>query len=242
MKHKWELKGRIRIYIYGFFTFLFAIWLLFMGFVPSETMRILTIIFMLILATFIIIDSIYFFLFEEKEQKEYRQYLIEELANKKIGNTNENNCVSTIKNDNKDIIALMLKNNDEITEYFKISKNQARFSFLFSVIFCLVGIAFLAFGICGIVFLENASVSVISLIGGSLTEFISGTIFWLHNKSALQLNHYYDALHENEKFLSAVNIADKLSDEKREDILVEIIRKQISCTLPKIESDNDKEK
>lgn len=79
----------------------------------------------------------------------------------------------------------------------------------------------------GIVILKNVSVSVISLISGSISELISGTVFWVHNKSALQLNHYYDALHENEKFLSAVNTADKLSDEKREEILMEIIYKQI---------------
>lgn len=34
------------------------------------------------------------------------------------------------------IIALTLRNNDEIMEYFKISKTQAKFSFGFSVISC----------------------------------------------------------------------------------------------------------
>lgn len=197
---------------------------------------------------------------------EYRQYLIKELESKESQDTdgdridkiekedtNENaeqvneKCDSiTIneqkKDDKKDIIALMLKNNDEITEYFKISKSQARSSFGLSVFFCILGIAPLAAGIYCIVVLKDISVSIISLVSGSISEFISATIFWLHNKSALQLNHYYDALHENEKFLSAVNIADKLSDEKREEILVEIIRKQISGTTPKIEKDNEKEK
>ena len=82
-------------------------------------------------------------------------------------------------------------------------------------------------GIYGITILKDLSVSVISLVSGTVSELISGTIFWVHSKSALQLNHYYNALHENEKFLSAVNIADKLSDEKREEIYIEIIRTQI---------------
>lgn len=86
----------------------------------------------------------------------------------------------------------------------------------------------LGIAIYGIVILKNIAVSVISLVSGSISELISGTIFWVHNKSALQLNHYYDALHENEKFLSAIKIADKLSDEKREEVLIEIIHKQIS--------------
>ena len=53
-------------------------------------------------------------------------------------------------------------------------------------------------------------------------------VLWIHNKSALQLNYYYDALHENEKFLSAINMADKLSKEKKEEMYIEIIRKQIA--------------
>ena len=76
---------------------------------------------------------------------------------------------------------------------------------------------------------------------GSISELISGTVFWVHNKSALQLNHYYDALHENEKFLSAVNIADKLSPEKKEEVLIEIIHKQIGNETFKTSNDDKKQ-
>lgn len=205
-----------------------------------------------------------------QSKHEYRNYLIDELklnehydinkvsldeSEKESEKENDNknseqineNCDGTLINEQKnnykkDIIALMLKNNDEITDYFKISKSQARSSFGLSVAFCILGIVPLGAGIYCMVVLKDISVSIISLISGSISEFVSGTIFWLHNKSALQLNHYYDALHENEKFLSAVNIADKLSDEKREEILVEIIHKQISYTPKKIETENKKEK
>ena len=35
-------------------------------------------------------------------------------------------------------------------------------------------------------------------------------------------------IYENEKFLSAINMADKLSKEKKEEMYIEIIRKQIA--------------
>lgn len=54
------------------------------------------------------------------------------------------------KSDKRDILALMLKNNDEITDYFRISKSQARSSFWFSVISCLAGMVALGFGIYGV--------------------------------------------------------------------------------------------
>ena len=191
---------------------------------------------------------------------EYREYWVKELerstdkadegknknSNEKVESASENSIDIVIdeqrKAEKRDIIVLMLKNNDEINEYFKISKSQAKSSFWFSVISCIVGMGALVIGIYGIVILKDVSVSVISLISGSISELISGTVFWVHNKSALQLNHYYDALHENEKFLSAVNIADKLSAEKREKVLVEIIHKQINSESSKTKTENTKEK
>ena len=135
---------------------------------------------------------------------------------KKINKSNEN-----------DIIALMLNNHDEITEYFSISKSQAKSSYWFSVCSCIAGIIML---FAAVFFILSGSLdyAVLGLIGATVTEVLSGTVLWIHNKSALQLNHYYDALHENEKFLSAITIADKLPSDIRVDILCEIIRSQLS--------------
>ena len=95
----------------------------------------------------------------------------------------------------------------------------------------------------GIVIFKNLGISIIAALSGAITEIISGVVLWIHNKSALQLNYYYDSLHENEKFLSAVNIADKLSEEKKEDMYIEIIRKQIDIRTKEKEgsaSDTDR--
>lgn len=193
----------------------------------------LSICFILALSSGFIHVNIYYWLeTSTSSTNEYREYLLKELKEDNLKNPAEDapetENVTSGKNEKKDIIALMLKNNDEINEYFRISKSQAKSSFWFSVISCIVGMAALGIAIYGIVILKNIAVSVINLVSGSISELISGTIFWVHNKSALQLNHYYNALHENEKFLSAINIADKLSDEKREEVLIEIIQKQIS--------------
>ena len=66
-----------------------------------------------------------------QEEPEYRKYLLTKLesepyAFKRNGleerKAEKEKKVDTIMPDKKDIFALMLKNNDEITEYFKISK------------------------------------------------------------------------------------------------------------------------
>ena len=180
-------------------------------------------------------------------KQEYREYLVNELEKDKLEQEKinelksdeniqevyeiENNLkiINHEKNEEskRDIIALMLKNTDETTEYFTISKKHAKSSYWFSVISCVSGILMLGLAIYGAIAMNNLQITIIGTVGGVITEVISGTVLWIHNKSALQLNHYYGALHENEKFLSAINIADKLSDEKKEEVYIEIIRKQI---------------
>lgn len=172
---------------------------------------------------------------KEQEDSEYREYLVEKLQNEEDSNEQSLNAQNgkgeLIDRNRKDIIALMLKNNDEITEYFRISKSHAKSSYWFSIISCAIGLVILCISVYMIFVKENLQVAIISIISGSITEIISATVFWVHNKSALQLNHYYDALHENEKFLSAVNIVDKLSDDRKNEMYIEIIRKQIDIQI-----------
>lgn len=159
---------------------------------------------------------------------EYRNYLVNELLSQPNNNENISHTVNLEKNkDSKDIIALMLKNNDELTEYFQISKKQSHWSFILSALACISGIIILGITVYSVIILKQTDIAVIGVISGAIVELIAGTIFWLHNKSALQLNHYYDALHENEKVLLAINLINTLSTEERENMCKEIIRTQI---------------
>lgn len=158
-----------------------------------------------------------------RKTSEYRDYLTLKLESPPI------QSLAQSKDDNaskKDIIALMLKNNDETTEYFSISKRQAKISYCFSIIACAVGIVILIASIIAACF-KHTDVAIITVIAGAITEVIAGTVLWVHNKSALQLNHYYKALHENEKFLSAITLAERVSDSRRDDIYCEIIKRQL---------------
>ena len=95
----------------------------------------------------------------------------------------------------------------------------------------------MAVAIYGIIDNEHLKVSIIAAASGAITEIASVVVLGIHNKSALQLNYYYDALHENEKLLSAINMADKLNADKREEMYMEIIRKQIEIHSSKKSKD-----
>ena len=177
-------------------------------------------------------------------ENRYERYLLERIDEKlnsiKTPKSDESEKeINDAKNSEEllngsDILAEMLKNHIEIKEYFRISKNQSKFSFYFSIVSSVIGIIVIIIAAFGIKAFKE--ISIIAALSGAITEIISGIVLWIHNKSALQLNYYYDSLHENEKFLSAVNIADKLSEEKKEDMYIEIIRKQIDIQVKNKES------
>ena len=128
----------------------------------------------------------------------------------------------------KDVLELMFKNNKEIAEYFEISKRQEKFSYIVSIGCAIIGAVILFSSIGVIFFNKGIEITVVTIIGGSITELVSGVVLWIHNKSAMQLNFYYNSLHENEKFLSAINMVDRLkNDGQKDQMYMEIIKAQI---------------
>lgn len=212
---------------------------------------------MVIMSLLVIIDNVLYSVLKDKmteKDSEYRKYLVkkiekqEGLPNIEIENQKKDIAKKDIKEEEEhiekepeqvDILLQMLKNNDETTAYFKISKRQAQSSFWFSIIACVIGIVAILLSIYAVFEIGNIQFAIISIIGGAITELIAGTVLVIHNKSALQLNYYYDALHENEKFLSAVNLADKLENDKKEGMYIEIIKAQVSSSC-KRETKDDK--
>ena len=56
--------------------------------------------------------------------------------------------------------------------------------------------------------------AIIPVIGGAITEFVAATALVVYQKSISQLNHYHQALHEDQRFLSSVNLIDKFHKEE----------------------------
>lgn len=121
----------------------------------------------------------------------------------------------------KDVLELMLNNMSEIQAYYAISKQHAWLSFALAVVFCILG--FVLFSQALAADIESQQPIIIGAIGGTISEIFAGTALLVHKGSLKQLNRYYLALHENERFLSTVNLVDRLSVEKREEAIMKII-------------------
>lgn len=115
------------------------------------------------------------------------------------------------------------ENFDGSTEYFAISKLHAQIAFYFSIVTCLMGIVLLIIGSTQALADKSFEVAIVPMIGAAIAEFIAATVFWVHNKSAQQLNRYYDSLHEIEVFLSSIYVVDLISKGKQDEAYAKIL-------------------
>ena len=136
----------------------------------------------------------------------------------------------------KDILELMLSNMSELKQYYSISKLQARFAFVLAVLFCVTGTIILLISILKFDG-SNLQSTIISAIGGTISEFFAGTSLLVYKSTLQQLNLYYKSLHENERFLSIVNLANQLPDDRQTDAFIKIIDSSLKDISSWIESE-----
>ncbi|MDR1689993.1 MAG: hypothetical protein LBS21_15510 [Clostridiales bacterium] len=124
----------------------------------------------------------------------------------------------------KEVIEMMTGNLEQIEDYYVISKTNARRSFMLAVMFCIFGFALFACAVIIAFYVHSTDFAVITTIGGAISNILAGTAMWVHSGAQKQLNYYYEALHENEQFLSAVYLVSKLSHEKQDEAYLCIIK------------------
>lgn len=124
-------------------------------------------------------------------------------------------------------------NLEDIKEFYTWSQKQAKASFVLAVVMCIFGLILMIAAIVLLVaFKLNFQMSLIPALGGVITEVIAGTALVVYRSSLSQLNHYHKALHEDERFLSSVNLLGKFSTVEAQDgMLREIIRSEIQMNL-----------
>jgi hypothetical protein len=124
----------------------------------------------------------------------------------------------------------MSNNVKTISEYYTISKQQANSAFVLSFVFCIAGLVMLLLPLLlGVMGLYNNAVAVIGIIAGVVSELFGGTALLVQKSSVNQFNLFFESLHDNEMLLSAVSLAEQMSETKREESFVKIIDSVLKC-------------
>ncbi|MFN3588217.1 MAG: TRADD-N-associated membrane domain-containing protein [Spirosomataceae bacterium] len=132
----------------------------------------------------------------------------------------------------KDVLALMVKNVAELREYYVINKQQSRNAFSAALFISILGFLLFASGVI-IAYIDKQQNNIIpySTVSGTIVELIAGLFFWIYSKATKQINIFHTSLQKTEKFLTAIQLVDKVSSEKKDDIYKEIISKIIDSNF-----------
>ena len=134
--------------------------------------------------------------------------------------TSEGNC---------GILELMLSNMKELRSFYQLSRRQARGAFFLAVTMCIIGALLLLLSISALLFLDSYKDTLtVGAIGGTIIEFVAATALFIYRRSLDQLNHYYRSLHENERFLSILNLTSRISQNKQDSVYTKIIESQLT--------------
>ncbi len=151
------------------------------------------------------------------------------------GSINENNQI--------DALGRMMINLEDIKEFYTWSQKQAKAAFTLAVTMCILGFLLLLFPFILSLLKYSIEASIIITVGGVITELIAGTALVVYRCSLTQINHYHKALHEDERFLSSINLIEKINNaEEQNEMYKEIIRSEIQMSILEMTDGMKKEK
>ena len=123
-----------------------------------------------------------------------------------------------------DVLSIIQANLESMEGYYTWSKTQAIITFFIAAASCVVGILLIVFAF---VYSVNGKVAldktIITAIGGLVTELFAGTTLIVYKSSLKQMNFYHKSLHEDQRLLSSVDLLCRFSNDKNRDKMLQTI-------------------
>jgi hypothetical protein len=101
-----------------------------------------------------------------------------------------------------------------LSSYYTVALIHSRRSFNWALIAAGVGLIFFLGAVAFVLIMQSTEVATVSLIGGAITELISGLNFYLYGRATEQLADYRRSLEQTQRFLLANSIAETLQTDK----------------------------
>lgn len=110
--------------------------------------------------------------------------------------------------------------------YHSQGLNQARNTYIFSLIFASVGFIYIIFSLSNVdkgVPISNQSQAIIGLGAGTIIDAVSALFFVQSNKARQLMADFFDRLRTDRKLEEALKLVNETSDNKIKDILIVIL-------------------
>lgn len=127
-----------------------------------------------------------------------------------------------------DILKTMRLNMLQMREYYDMSISHARSSYRLAIISLMLGMALFSAAFV-LAFKQDTQLVTVLLpaVGGAITELFAAASLSVYAKALTQTNRYYRTLNENERFLSAISVAQMTDKDRQESMLMAIIGKRM---------------
>lgn len=123
-----------------------------------------------------------------------------------------------------DVLSIILLNLAKMKKYYDWSITQAIITFFIAAASCVVGILLIVFAFAYSVTEKVAlDKTIITAIGGLVTELFAGTTLIVYKSSLKQMNFYHKSLHEDQRLLSSVDLLCRFSNDKNRDKMLQTI-------------------
>lgn len=126
--------------------------------------------------------------------------------------------------------SLVRINIENLEAYYSLVKKHTSQSFKMALLVSIVGFFLIAIGLVIGFKSEEKLIGYISAGSGVLTEFISGVLFYLYNKTVRQLKEYHDSLIGVQNILLSFKLIEGISEEK---IKAEMMLKMVEFLVQK---------
>jgi hypothetical protein len=144
------------------------------------------------------------------------------------------------------VLSVLYVNLELMRGYYTWSQQQAKIIYWVSIASCIIGLAIILAAVTlGFLKLLTLDQTVLTAIGGMITQVFAGTTLIVYQSSIKQLNYYHKSLHEDQRFLSSADLVWRLSKTERDKMLAAIIRSALRINVAVAldnESDDDDEK
>ncbi len=152
--------------------------------------------------------------------------LIHVIKNEFIYVTKDHIAENSYREDIKDVnsaMDIMRINLNQISDYYVINKKQASTAFIAAISACVIGFVLICIGVL-LIFIRTDSVLSGSIVGvsGVISEIVATLFLVVYNKTIEQINFFYKSLNEKERFLTIIEMAKDLEN-NREETIVKII-------------------
>ena len=128
---------------------------------------------------------------------------------------------------------IMKINLNEITDYYAISKNQAKIAFCAALFTAAIGFMLICFCVALIITQNTDAVyTVLTGVSGIISEFLASTFLLIYNKSIKQINFFYESLNKKEMYLTSIELIKSLGDNKDE-MIARIIDRSLTYDVSK---------